>query len=94
MQIGYALAISGCTSAAFQLFLMPTLLRNFDVAKLYKFCMNIWPFTFIALPLLNMIARFGVDGNNGLVDTQITAVLWVGITITVALGRFGCLCYS
>ena len=37
-QIGYSLAISGFISIFLQLFIMPTLLRTFDCATLYNFC--------------------------------------------------------
>jgi hypothetical protein len=73
---------------------MPTLLRSFDTVKMYFFCMSIWPFTFIVLPFLNLIARGGFDETTGLVDDEHTAMLWVGIMFTLALTRVAVLSYS
>ncbi|KAG9318274.1 major facilitator superfamily domain-containing protein [Chiua virens] len=93
-QIGYSLATSGTILAAFQIFIMSYLLRTFDYAKMYNFCMGVWPFTYVALPILNAIARNGVDEATGQLDVYTTAVLWTGIAIVLAVSRVGLLAYS
>ncbi|KIM49270.1 hypothetical protein M413DRAFT_438445 [Hebeloma cylindrosporum] len=59
-QIGYALAIAGISSILLQIILLPTLLVKVDHARLYNICMFFWPLTYLAVPLLNIIARRGV----------------------------------
>jgi len=93
-QIGYSLATSGAISVAFQVFIMSYLLRTFDCAKMYNFCMGLWPFTYIALPILNAIACSGIDEETGQLDAYTTATLWTGIAIVLALSRVGTIAYS
>ncbi|KAG8217332.1 major facilitator superfamily domain-containing protein [Butyriboletus roseoflavus] len=93
-EIGYSLAASGTISAAIQIFIMSYLLRTFDCAKMYNFCMGLWPYTYIALPILNVIARRGIDGETGQMDAYTTATLWIGIAVVLALSRVGALAYS
>ena len=59
-QIGYALAIAGISSILLQIILLPTLLVKVDHARLYNICMFFWPLTYLAVPLLNIVARRGV----------------------------------
>lgn len=73
---------------------MSYLLRTFDCAKMYNFCMGLWPFTFIALPILNIIARNGIHEETGQQDVYTTATLWIGIAIVLALSRVGALGFS
>lgn len=56
--------------------------------------MGMWPFTFVALPILNAIARNGIDGETGQPDAYTTATLWIGIAIVLALSRVAALAYS
>jgi len=93
-QIGYSLAICGIVSAAMQLCLMPTLLRTFDSKKMYNFCMGIWPLTFLALPFLNLIARYGVDESTGTLGARATSFLWIGIAVVLTLSRIACLAFG
>lgn len=93
-QIGYSLAVAGTISAAIQLLFLPTLLRTFDIAKMYNFCMLLWPLTFAALPLLNHIARGGLDKVTNTMDPQTMSLLWTGIAFVLACSRVGCLAYS
>ncbi|KAL0947403.1 hypothetical protein HGRIS_013516 [Hohenbuehelia grisea] len=91
-QIGYSLAIAGAVSAGIQLIFLPTLLRTFDIACMYNLCMALWPCAFAALPMLNLIARAGVDP---LSDTpHITLLLWMGIALVLTISRVGCLAFS
>lgn len=73
---------------------MPTLLRTFDISKMYAFCMNLWPFTFIALPLLNFLARSGTDATTGLIDSQTQVQLWIGIALVLGISRVASLAFS
>jgi hypothetical protein len=77
-----------------QLFIMPTLLRKFDPGFLYAFCMAIWPVSFLAMPLVNMVARDGVDEMTGIMDPNTTALLWSGIAFVMASSRVACLTFG
>lgn len=92
-QIGYSLAIAGAIGAAIQLCIMSYLLRTFDSAKMYNFCMALWPYTFLVLPILNLIARAGLDETTGELGTTIVALLWVGIAFVLMLSKVACLAY-
>ncbi|KAI9569076.1 major facilitator superfamily domain-containing protein [Boletus coccyginus] len=93
-QIGYSLAASGAISVAFQVFIMSYILRTFDCAKMYNFCMGLWPFTYIALPILSAIARSGIDEETGQLDAYTTATLWAGIAIVLVVSRACGLAFS
>lgn len=73
---------------------MSYLLRTFDCAKMYNFCMGLWPYTYIALPILNVIARNGIDNETGQMDVYTIATLWTGIATVLVLSRVGGLAYS
>ncbi|KLO14164.1 MFS general substrate transporter [Schizopora paradoxa] len=93
-QIGYALAVAGISSAALQLLFMPILLRHFNCSRLYKFCMSIWPLTFVLLPILNGIAKLGYDEDHNFMDSDTAVAVWIGIGIVLALSRIACLAFS
>jgi hypothetical protein len=73
---------------------MPTLLRTFDIAKMYNFCIGLWPFAYLALPLLNLIACSGLNKTTGQMDVPTKSMIWIGIVIVLAGSRIGCLAYS
>lgn len=89
-QIGYALAIAGTSSIIIQLTIFPSLLRKFSHAKLYNFFMLLWPFAFVALPLLH----FTISSGSGSTNHHRLALVWIEIVMVMALSRFGCLAYS
>ncbi|KAG2360853.1 major facilitator superfamily domain-containing protein [Suillus spraguei] len=93
-QIGYSLASAGAISAAIQLCIMSYLLRTFDCAKMYNFCMALWPYTFLVLPILNLIARAGLDETTGELGTNTITLLWVGIAFVLMLSRVAGLAFS
>ncbi|KAF9239644.1 major facilitator superfamily domain-containing protein [Melanogaster broomeanus] len=85
-QIGYSLAGAGAITAIIQIFIMSYLLRTFDCAKMYNFCMGLWPYAFAAFPILNAIARGGLDEETGQFGAFTAAMLWIGIAIIASLG--------
>jgi MFS family permease len=93
-QIGYSLATAGAIGAIIQLCIMSYLLRTFDYAKMYSFCIGVWPFAFLILPILNLIARAGLDKTTGELGTTTVASLWVGIAFVLMLSKVACLAYS
>ncbi|KAH9854118.1 MFS general substrate transporter [Lenzites betulinus] len=94
-QIGYALSISGCISIALQMCCMPLILRRFDHARSYNFCMGLWPFCFVLLPGLNLIARWGaVDVTTGVLTPAARAAVWVGIGGIMCISRCAALAFS
>ncbi|KAG2752160.1 MFS general substrate transporter [Suillus brevipes Sb2] len=93
-QIGYSLATAGAIAAAIQLCIMSYLLRTFDSAKMYNFCMALWPYTFLVLPILNLIARAGLDETTGELGPTVVALLWVGIAFVLMVSKVASLAYS
>ncbi|KAI0361978.1 MFS general substrate transporter [Trametes cingulata] len=94
-QIGYALSISGFISIFLQLFCMPFLLRRFDHARMYNFCMGLWPFCFVLLPGLNIIARWGAaDFFTGELPPTTKALVWLGIGCILTISRSAALAFS
>jgi len=73
---------------------MPAILRRVNHAKLYHFCMKIWPFTFLSLPVLNIIARQGIAPGKNQLDLFTTITLWVCIALVLSMARIAFLAYS
>lgn len=76
---------------------MPYLLRRFDHAKMYNICMAVWPYAYVLLPGLNVIARMGaVDVGEGVLGVAgpTKALLWVGIYALLLMARCACLAFS
>ena len=92
-QIGYCLAISSFMALALQLLAVPYLLRTLGPSRLYVFCMGMWPFAYLFLPFLNVIARgkFTADGN---LNPSAVGILWIGIAFIHLLARISTLAYS
>ena len=93
-EIGYSLAASGLTSVVLQLFLMPWLLRTFNLDAMYRVCMGLFPCAFVSLPLLNLLARMGVNSEGYVTVEWVRGAIWVGIVATLALGRIASLAFS
>jgi len=93
-EIGFALSASGLLAGLLQIFFMPPILRRVDHASLYHFCMKIWPYVFIALPFLNVIARRGVIVETGLLTPHTILILWSGIVLILSMARVAFLAYS
>jgi hypothetical protein len=77
-----------------QILLMPYLMRTFDKAKVYNFCMCLFPFMFIVLSMLNLIARRGYDEVTGVMNSHTTGLLWAGIALVLSMSRFVNLSYA
>ena len=75
---------------------MPYLLRRFDHAKMYNFCMGIWPYSFVLLPGLNLIAQTGLmmEGDGSILNPHAKTLVWIGAGIVLASVRVACLAYS
>ncbi|KAI0646944.1 MFS general substrate transporter [Trametes meyenii] len=94
-QIGYALSIAGFMSIFLQLFCMPFILRRFDHARMYNFCMGLWPFCFVLLPGLNLLARWGgLDELTGELLPATQALVWVGIGVILTISKAAALAFS
>ncbi|KAJ7923367.1 major facilitator superfamily domain-containing protein [Mycena leptocephala] len=93
VEIGYAMAMSSGIFAFFQFILMPTLLKRFNIPRMYIFCMGLWTPTYLLLPLLNVIAHRGA--NQATADTHINfdVLLWVGISFVLICWRASRLAY-
>jgi hypothetical protein len=98
------LAIAGFVSCVIQVFLTPVLLARCDHIRLYNRCLSLWPYCFLMLPLLNIVARIGLPimdrqmSEGGLhladADSRVQAMVWCGITALLALSRLACLAFA
>lgn len=68
---------------------MPTVLRVFPIPSVYNFFIAFWPPTFMALPLLNAIARSTLLGREGR-----GVLLWTGVVGVLACSRVGWMAFS
>ncbi|KAF9532320.1 major facilitator superfamily domain-containing protein [Crepidotus variabilis] len=93
-EIGFALSTSGFLAALLQVFFMPMVLNRVDHAKLYHFSMKLWPYVFLSLPLLNVIARLGLDEETGRLTPRTVQVLWVSIALMLSVFRLAVIAYS
>ncbi|KAF8969920.1 major facilitator superfamily multidrug-resistance, DHA1 sub-family [Flammula alnicola] len=93
-KIGFALSTSGFIAASLQVFFMPTILRRVNHAVMYHFCMKIWPYTFLSLPLLNIAARRGTIPGTEELDSFTISLLWIGIALILCMARVAFLAYS
>lgn len=71
----------------FQLCITPWVLRTFDKAKVYNFCMCSFPFVFGLMALLNPIARSGYDEATKTIHPTTTGLLWAAIAVLLLLAR-------
>jgi hypothetical protein len=96
--------MAGLISCVIQLFLTPILFARYDPIRLYNGCLCLWPYCFLSLPLLNIVARIGLptmdrqmrEGGFNLtdVDSRAQAMIWCGITALLALSRVACLAFG
>lgn len=93
-QISYCLSGSGLIAVIFQLTLLPRLLSTCDLAKLYRFCMSLYPIVFLLLPTLNLIAWSGFDAASNSINPVTKGMLWIGIAVILILVRFAVIAYS
>ena len=66
--------------------------------------MSLWPFCFLTLPLLNIVARTGLSAVDGRVGTEtlhltdadcrVQAMVWCGIIALLALSRLGSVAFG
>ncbi|KAF8905966.1 major facilitator superfamily domain-containing protein, partial [Gymnopilus junonius] len=92
--IGFALSAAGGIAALLQVFFMPTILCRVSHASVYHFCMKLWPYTFLSLPLLNLIARNGTIPGTEQITFLTIAFLWVCIALILCLARVAFLAYT
>ncbi|THH20372.1 hypothetical protein EW146_g974 [Bondarzewia mesenterica] len=99
-QIGYCLATSGVISIFIQILIMPTVLARCDHARVYNFCMALWPYVFCVIPLLNIIARTGFPEQLGPgmilqnADARVQATVWCCIAALLGITRIATLAFS
>lgn len=74
---------------------MPYLLRRFDHAKMYNFCMAIWPYCYVLLPGLNILARLGTaESTPNVIDPATKSLVWIGIGVLLTMARSAGLAFS
>jgi hypothetical protein len=87
------MACSGVIAVFFQLF-VGILLKKFDHAWLYRTFLCAYPFAFLGIPILNLIAQNGLDEATGIICPRNKALIWVGIMLVLAIARVGSLAYG
>jgi hypothetical protein len=100
-EIGIALSLAGIISCASQIFLVPVLLKRYDHVKLYKTTLYFWAYCFVALPLVCIIARIGLEGVEvegsltlAHADVSVRALVWCGIAGLLVLSKLACLPFA
>ena len=71
----------------FQLCITPFVLRAFDKARVYNFCMCSFPFVFGILALLHPIAKIGYDPIEKTMDERTVGLLYVVIGFLLLVAR-------
>ncbi|KZP18281.1 MFS general substrate transporter [Athelia psychrophila] len=84
-RIGYLLSASAMLSIMFQFLFLPYLLRTFNTARMYNAAMCMFPFIFCLMPLLNVIARAGLDPTTGLIGPYATGLIWICIFLLLSM---------
>ena len=92
-EIGIVLSASGLFAAIVQPFLFPWLSARIRTKTLYKFAFAIYPFLYLCLPLLNVLARAGGPDPEHL-EWWADPALWTGIAFVMILSRTGSLAYA
>lgn len=93
-EIGLALAVSGGWAVFMQICVMPVIIRRFDLAAAYNFCMAAWPFTFATFPVMQLTVRAGYDAVAGTVDPSTRALLWVEVFFMMGMASVAKLAYT
>ncbi|PPQ70882.1 putative Psilocybin Transporter (PsiT) [Gymnopilus dilepis] len=86
-KIGYAFSVAGCIAMLMQLCITPWVLRTFDKAKVYNFCMCTFPVVFCLMGCLNPIARAGYDEASQSFRPATTSLLYATIAVLLLLAR-------
>ncbi|KAJ7034771.1 major facilitator superfamily domain-containing protein [Mycena alexandri] len=84
-KIAFCFAVAGGVSTL-QAFIMPRLLRRYGAERIYWMCTCSWPFAFIAIPFLNIIAWGAVIGPS---PVWMEIFLWVCIAVILTVVRIG-----
>jgi hypothetical protein len=92
--IGFTLSSSGLISSSMQIFIMPVILKRIEAAKVYNVSIAAWPVVFAALPILNIIARSGLDDETGKLSFWSKVMLWTGLVLILAISKVGYMGYS
>lgn len=73
---------------------MPFILKRIEAAKAYNIFVSVWPLVFASLPVLNIIARYGLDEETGNSSLYSKVILWTGLLFVLALSKVGYLAYG
>lgn len=70
---------------------LPIFLRRYDALNVFRFTLLTWPFTFVIMPFLNILARAeGAEDRSARAE----AVLWVAVGFMLFMSRLGTLAFS
>nr|P0DPB2.1 RecName: Full=Major facilitator-type transporter psiT2; AltName: Full=Psilocybin biosynthesis cluster transporter 2 [Psilocybe cubensis]ASU62245.1 putative transporter [Psilocybe cubensis] len=86
-KIGYAFSVAGLIAMLMQLCITPWVLRTFDKAKVYHFCMCSFPLVFALMGCLNPLAQTGYSEINKTLHPTTTGLLYAAIAILLLLAR-------
>nr|A0A286LF01.1 RecName: Full=Major facilitator-type transporter psiT2; AltName: Full=Psilocybin biosynthesis cluster transporter 2 [Psilocybe cyanescens]ASU62249.1 putative transporter [Psilocybe cyanescens] len=86
-EIGYAFSVAGVIAMLMQLCITPWVLRTFDKAKVYKFCMFSFPLVFALMGCLNPLAQTGYNEVSKTIHPTTTGLLYAAIAVLLLLAR-------
>ncbi|PPQ98760.1 psilocybin transporter (PsiT) [Panaeolus cyanescens] len=86
-KIGYAFSVAGLIAMLMQLCVTPWVLRTFDKAKVYNFCMCSFPIVFALMGCLNPLAQMGFDEIHKTIHPTTTKLLYAAIAVLLLLAR-------
>ncbi|PPQ83228.1 Psilocybin Transporter (PsiT) [Psilocybe cyanescens] len=86
-KIGYAFSVAGMIAMLMQLCITPWVLRTFDKAKVYKFCMCSFPLVFALMGCLNPLARTGYNEISKTIHPTTTGLLYAAIALLLLMAR-------
>ncbi|KAJ7291233.1 major facilitator superfamily domain-containing protein [Mycena rebaudengoi] len=84
-KIASCFAVAGVASIL-QAFFMPRMLRRYGPERVYWVCTCTWPFSFLAIPFLNTIACWQVEGVSPIC---MEILLWACIAVILAVVKIG-----
>lgn len=68
-----------------QFLFLPYLLRTYNTARMYNATICMFPCIFCLMPLLNVVARAGLNPETGMVGVGATAVIWVCLGLLLGM---------
>lgn len=78
-------------AALLSVVVMPKILARYNHARLYHFGMKLWTIPFLLLPVLNFVAKMGLEPGMVKPDKLTMIKLWIGVAALLAFVRVACM---